>query len=294
MPFNILLLPLLAGFVVLARARLFSYATSQLEKEQLLLRVSLAGLLLLLSSRVICVALADTFFGQCLIQLKQALAPFPYMGTAVGTLLLAVFFVLAVNRLIPEEEAGLWLYHSERFNQLEGMFFLGALGVRPSGRMGYLELFLNQFFLDWERTRQHIQFLLGKRTERLQFSCFETGDPQLVMVTLNDNKVYVGLVSQLPPIVASRFEYFRILPVWSGYRDPRDRRVYRTTDYQSAVLVEGDREKLVKVLPVSSIAAVGLYVDGTFSTDHAEPDEAPTPRVGNTAARAVALKRLMY
>lgn len=247
---------------------------------------SLAGIALLCASRILTVALAHSWMGDALQILKQAYAPFPYFGTAMGTLVLSALLVLALNCLVPENEVGLWLYHSGRFNQLESMLLSGAVGVAATGRVSVWTLLYEQLKLDPERFVYRFRRWRKLEAEEYFFSCFEAGAPRPVMVTLNDKKVYVGLVSQLPPVVDSKFLFLRILPFWSGYRDSEDRRVHRTTDYEAAVLNQADRNDLIKVVPACNIVCVGLYSDGTFPEEHDEPEEIiRPPRLGNAKAR---------
>lgn len=232
---------------------------------------SLAGLFLLLLSRIICTEIADTSVGEILLGIKDRIAPFPYMGTAAGTLLLAGFLTLALNCLIPASEAGLWVYHAGKLDKLESVLLSSALGVRPTGRMGYPTLFIRQLWLDLLRTCKRWSDFVLRRSDTGGYSCFDVGEPQLLMITLGDNKVYVGFVSQLPPVSASELSYVRILPVWSGYRDKDDRRVYRTTNYDQAVLESKDRELLIKLVPAKEIMAAGIHVDGTFPIQDIAP-----------------------
>jgi hypothetical protein len=85
------------------------------------------------------------------------------------------------------------------------------------------------------------------------------------MLTLRDGKVYVGYIEQLPPVRARKFEYIRILPLWSGYRDQATKEVFKTTDYTKAVLDLSLTDLLIKVVPAEAIVAAGIYVEGTFS-----------------------------
>jgi hypothetical protein len=242
-----------------------SYAASLYQKEQLLLWASFFGIALLALSRTICVFLVDTEWGGMLHSALSAIAPFPYMGTAIGTLLISALLVIAVNCLVPEEEVGLWLYHAERFNQLESLILSSAVGVAPSKKLSVPGLLVCQLKLDPRRFWFGLMRALGREREDGLFSCFPAGNPRPLMVTLADGKVYVGLVSQLPPVAASKFEHLRLLPIWSGYRNPSDKRVYRTTEYEKAVLTENqDRDVLIKILPTKDICSIGLYSDGTF------------------------------
>jgi hypothetical protein len=101
MPFNLLLLPLLAGFLLISRTNIWAYATSLHSKEILLLYASVAGLILLCVSRIVCFLLLKCEFGVALGEMLHRIAPFPYIGTALGTLLLSGAIVLVLNWLEP-------------------------------------------------------------------------------------------------------------------------------------------------------------------------------------------------
>lgn len=259
-----------------------------MQKEQLLLWASLAGIFFLFLSRTLCVLISDTLLGAQLLELKALIAPFPYMGTATGTLLISAILVVSLNCLIPEAEAGLWLYHSGKFNQLEILLLSSAIGVPPAGQMSYPQLFREQLKLDFFRTWHRWSGFLRRKRMPGGFSAFPASYPRLVMVTLSDNKVYVGFVDQLPPAVASKFEYLRILPVWSGYRDGADRRVYRTTSYEKAVLADNDKDLLIKVVPAKDISMVGIHVDGTFPIEDLKPIELTARSLTSSQIRAQA------
>lgn len=166
MPFNLLLIPLVAGYLFLIQAHLFAYSTSLLEKEQLLLRVSMVGLALAIASRLLCCALATLSFG---IQLKAALyqlAPFPYIGTALGTIPISVAAYQITNFLVPQNIAGDWLYHSNRLNQLESLLMRSVMGVAPREEISKKKLL-------WIQTKRLISPLLrtpnwGKAIRRVR------------------------------------------------------------------------------------------------------------------------------
>lgn len=64
-----------------------------------------------------------------------------------------------------------------------------------------------------------------------RFLYFAEIDKTLVQLSLRDGKVYVGWIQHLPPHPGSPDSFLNILPVRSGFRDPRTRKVRFTTDY---------------------------------------------------------------
>ncbi|MFB6306439.1 MAG: hypothetical protein ABEH43_05540, partial [Flavobacteriales bacterium] len=53
-----------------------------------------------------------------------------------------------------------------------------------------------------------------------------------VMITLENNKVYIGYVLELP--IPSVSNYIRLMPLLSGYRDQKDKKLHLTTKYIEA------------------------------------------------------------
>lgn len=64
----------------------------------------------------------------------------------------------------------------------------------------------------------------------------------LVQITLKSNKVYVGFVEYIPPPKESN--YLKIIPLISGYRNDKTKKVKFNTDYYDAILLyQSDEEK---------------------------------------------------
>lgn len=251
MPFNLLLLPLIAGFLFITRNHLFSYSTSTLSKESLLLHASLAGLCFLLASRIICWGLLQSDAGLAIAEGLHAIAPFPFIGTAAGALLLAITASALLNLTIPAETAGRWCYHGNRFNGLESLLLRSAIGVPASGLVsGRIRLVAGEIASRWLRLKR--------------FACRlpDNGHPELLMLTLGDNKVYIGFVVNLPPLHTDGFQFVRLLPIWSGYRD-ETRQVSITTSYPMDGLADPE-QKMTKLIPLKEISSANLYVEGVF------------------------------
>lgn len=105
---------------------------------------------------------------------------------------------------------------------------------------------------------------------------------QPVILTLNSNKVYVGLIQWTPPNPRSEDSFIQILPILSGYRKNETHEVEFTTTYASVIqqtvhgkedaheeprpgdvqLPHQKRLKLndfVKVIPISEVVAAGKF-----------------------------------
>jgi hypothetical protein len=87
------------------------------------------------------------------------------------------------------------------------------------------------FNLLWskEKIMKKVIFKYGGEVERLTLDCFLNQD--LLMISLKNNKVYIGFVSELEFSLDS--EFIKIDPVFSGYRDDT-KKLNITTDYLEA------------------------------------------------------------
>jgi hypothetical protein len=91
-----------------------------------------------------------------------------------------------------------------------------------------------------------------------------------IQITLEGGKVYTGWAMNVLPNLAESDTYFRILPVWSGYRDEK-KKIIQTTWYDDvyehyvAQSEVGDEsiniESFIKVIPISEIVIAGKYND---------------------------------
>lgn len=103
------------------------------------------------------------------------------------------------------------------------------------------------------------------------FFCSATNYQQLVMITTDSGKVYVGYSKKIPPLHTSD-SYIQIMPVQSGYRDKDTHKVELTTNYSEvyqAIIVkfrantqripENILDDFIKVIPIASIKSVGLF-----------------------------------
>lgn len=63
----------------------------------------------------------------------------------------------------------------------------------------------------------------------------------LIQITLKSNKVYVGFVEYIPPPKESN--YLKIIPLISGYRNHKTKKIKFNTDYYKAILLYQSDEK---------------------------------------------------
>ncbi len=106
MPYNLLLLPLLGGFLFLHISHLFRFEAQRLDGYRLLFYSALAGLMLVLPARIIVVCLSSTALSHWSgTLLWDQIAPFSYSGTSVLSLILAPPLAGVLNLFINAERA---------------------------------------------------------------------------------------------------------------------------------------------------------------------------------------------
>ncbi|WP_426281654.1 hypothetical protein [Lysobacter soli] len=283
MPFNLLLLPLLAGYLYLAKSHLRSYWVSQLQKEQLLLAAATYGLMFLVLSRAAVLLILCTDAGREFARLFHQFAPFPYSGTSLGTVILAAVAWNFSNLFVNEQAAGFWLYHRKDFDPLTGVFWQSSIGVRPQSAPSGLALIWRmvlriasalakpfwRLLRNPARLRKNaaglVRELRGARARGYQLAGFAYGVPKPVMLNLNDSKVVVGLIVDLPANKPTA-EFVTILPLWTGYRDSASRRLFKTVDYEEALKRVDDAMDLSRVIRIEDIASASIWSESAFQT----------------------------
>lgn len=294
MPFNLLLLPLLAGYLYLTKSNLRSYATSQIPKEHLLLHAALTGLFFLVVSRTICLLLLSFPLGHEAAKALHRAAPFPYVGTAFGTVLLSLFFIKFSNAFISEKVAGVWLYHSGQVDPMTRALWRSTIGIPPTlfARRSFsltanmIVAFSREMLrlLGWKIFTRSLStlyrtILLIRNEHGLALAGLHMGQAAAIMVWFKDNKVLVGYLTDLPankPIA----EFITIAPIWTGFRDSTTNKVYKTVDYGEAMRSAEDPMALSRVFRTADISSVSLFNATAFNFDRL-----PELRAEKTTAR---------
>lgn len=184
MPWNLLILPLVAGYYIFTRSYIFKFKQQRLDRQRLVFESVIWGVavsLLTYIVRLIYESLATDELQRAiynLIPLKT-----PYIGTTFCTLLLAVLLTEGINLVF----------------------------IRKKSK------FIQRAIKD-----------IGNEFELLLKSSFT--DNVLLLFTLDNDKVYVAWVKELP--IPSVSKYVRIIPAISGYRDVQKNVVF-TTHYLS-------------------------------------------------------------
>jgi hypothetical protein len=105
MPYNLLLLPLIGGFLFVHLTHYFRFAAQRMDGYRLLFQSAIAGVALSFFGRVANVLLDLTPFAAALRRIWTIFSPFPYSATSAISLLLGPIFALLVNLAINRERA---------------------------------------------------------------------------------------------------------------------------------------------------------------------------------------------
>jgi hypothetical protein len=105
MPYNLLLLPLLGGFLFIHITHYFRFAAQRLDGYRLLFQTAIAGTLLAVVARVAIVGIEMTAGHYPGHAFWSRFAPFPYSGTSILSLALGLVFALIVNLFIGPDKA---------------------------------------------------------------------------------------------------------------------------------------------------------------------------------------------
>jgi len=235
MPYNVLLLPLLGGFLFINFWDRTRWHAHRAEKERLLIFAALAGLVSLALSyliRSIPPFIPCVWFLPCAPEWWDRNIGFPHSGVATFA------------------------------------FILGAVGWYP------LNLFADRYYRNWaaggKRGGERREFVRvverhGGPLEQLLLRSMQ--EEIAVMITLKGGKVYVGDIGE--GFVPGHHKHFLLLPSRSGYRDSKQR-LELTTDYDEAFVKirknESNHTEIIGafriVIPIDEVIAATLYLPG--------------------------------
>ena len=241
MPFNLLLLPALGGYLALRFWNRTRFFLARQDGYRFVLWVALAAAALLAASTLLVAALYATGAGESAARGWHRVVPFAHSGKAVAALALGAAAPILLNR------------------------------VPRIVRWG---------FPGWNSERYWAERALDTAGDELELLLFRSlVHKMLVMATLSSGKVYVGFVTRsLPPDVERR--YLRLLPVASGYRDGADRQVRFTTLYEEVRQQAGDvgsplygllDQDFEIVIPVREVVSVNLFDFVAYEAFNATP-----------------------
>jgi len=232
MPYNVLLLPLLGGFLFITLWDRTRWHAHRAEKERLLIYAALAGLVSIALSyliRSIPPFIPCVWFLPCAPEWWDRNIGFPHSGVATFAFILGALGWWPLNRLADYRYKG-WAEDGKRASERREFFRVVDLHGGP------LE-----------------QLLLRSMQEEIA-----------VMITLKGGKVYVGDIGE--GFVPGLHKHFLLLPSRSGYRDSKQR-LELTTDYDEAFdLIRKYESKHTEiigtfriVIPVDEVITATLY-----------------------------------
>jgi hypothetical protein len=105
MPYNLLLLPLLGGFLFFSTAHRFRFGAQRLEGYKLLFQSAIAGVILSFFARLTVLGLAATPPGVWLEGLWSAFSPFSFSATSALAMVLGPIAALVLNLFIDVDKA---------------------------------------------------------------------------------------------------------------------------------------------------------------------------------------------
>lgn len=104
MPYNLLLLPLLGGFLFFHLAHYFRFGAQRLDGYRLLLQTAVAGTCLAILARLIDIVV-EGVFGINVMSIWSFFSPFEYSGTSALSFLLGPLLAAIWNLFVSKEEA---------------------------------------------------------------------------------------------------------------------------------------------------------------------------------------------
>ena len=99
MPFNLLLLPLLGGYLLVSRTHLFAFGAAKQSGERLLFMAAYIAVYLLFGSRI--AVLVVVHYLPAVGEWWRVFSPWEYSGTAAGAFLLGLLIPPIINMLKP-------------------------------------------------------------------------------------------------------------------------------------------------------------------------------------------------
>jgi len=247
MPFNILLLPLLGGFIFISKWNCTRWYAVRAEKERLILYAAIAGLIWLAIAYCLKLFIAPIFpcqpGGLCIPVWFRENIPFDYGGISSAA------FVLAATMWLPLN-APRWL---KRFPKI------------------------------FRRDEQFLRVVKSQGTALEQMVTRALLTKKYLLISLKGGKVYVGrVVSAFEP--AARDASMVLFPTLSGYRASDNRMVCWTLNYDQtyfAIGQEHDDEEMIKqllqefrlVLPVTEITSVTAFSYDMYNKHFSDSSE---------------------
>jgi hypothetical protein len=218
MPANLFLVPFLAGYLFVHICNRFRFRAQSLDGYRLLIESAVAGVVLLGLSRLSTLVLGWMAPGLRTVWHQYVIPDpnLPYMGTAVGTIVLGVFLPVFDNR-------------RPRLGVCTGTI-RAVLRARTMWPIRRSVRWIRSAYQDNRRRALDGEIRLhGNGLTRLLHDAGTYGS--LVSVTLSSRKWYVGYVAEAVNLEPQEI-CFRLLPMISGYRDKETLRLVRQVYYR--------------------------------------------------------------
>lgn len=225
MIFNLLVLPLAAGYYLLTRSFYFKFRQQRLDRQRLLFETVIAGVFILIGGFAVKTLVYDTLVNE---EIRNAIHGFNPVNTSPysGTVLVSFVFTILLTELCNLKA-------------------------------------------DKKKQIQEAIKKIGNEFELMASMSFR--EKYLVLITLKNDKFYVGWVKELP--IPSQSNYLRIIPALSGVRNEHKRLEF-TTHYLSAY-AKYIEEKQIKdiegmktdiVLDIEEIISISFYDQDLYET----------------------------
>jgi hypothetical protein len=144
MPYNLLLLPLIGGFLFIHLTHYFRFAAQRMDGYRLLFQAAIAGVGLSTAGRLAELLVGETPLGPPLGRYWAIFSPFPYSATSAISLLLGPMCALVVNLFLDKEKA------NDREIKAHGNLFLKLLHqAEKEERLISLTLDSRKWYVGW-------------------------------------------------------------------------------------------------------------------------------------------------
>lgn len=149
----------------------------------------------------------------------------------------SIYFVLPSSEKLCHNIVSYFPYHAKLLGTSVTSFLFAVAFVYSSN------LVINKWFEDYKYgffTR--LIFEIGDELEQLFLETLLEQD--MVQISLKNNKVYIGFIAEVNE--PQKTNYISLIPIFSGYRKPRSKRLVITTPYHDVVdaLIDNENEHI--------------------------------------------------
>lgn len=245
MPWNLLLIPLIAGYFLVTKLYCYKFKQQRLDQQRLIFETIFVGVVLLVITFILESLIKISPSGEKFIDDIYSYVPIPdkFAGTAVATLPVA----LLINFLNIFSGKGLWW----------GPYHL----IKPIyAKQKYLKNAIDEVGNEFEKI---IKSSFNKDT---------TKDDKPLLITLDNRKFYIALPLELP--IPSISTYVRILPIMSGYRD--DEHLLKFNTEYISMINSTNRytdDFVAVVIDIKKIITISYFDINKYSTLHGPQSE---------------------